>query len=130
MEEVKENNEKINKRNKISIIVIICSLLVMGFCATYLIHSYTMLKKYDVDSFKLGDYVIPTLNSAIRTNRKLVVAEEEENLITLKYDITKMTLNDVYAYLGKLSLEDYIVVDLEDLYMRAVNYEKDIQIKT
>ena len=128
MEETNENKKK-GKKNIISIIMIVVSLMAITGCSIYLIKSYRMLKKYDVNSFKLGEFEIPTLNSAIKTKRKLVAAYEEDNLITLKYDISKMKLNDVYDYLGKLSADGFIVVNLEELYMRAVNFEKNIQIR-
>ena len=132
-EEKKTKKEK--KRSVMAIAMILVSLFCILGCSYYLIHSHRMVKKYDVDSFKLinpktgEEYEIPTLNSALKSKKKLVVAYEEDNLITLKYDISKMKLNDVYEYLSKLSLEGYVIVNLEEFYMRSVNFEKDIQIR-
>lgn len=129
MESVNENN-KIKRKNKISIVVIIISALLIIGCGGYLGYSQYMIKKYDVKSFKLGKYELPTFNSAIKSKKKLLVAIEKEKQITLKYDITKAKLNDVYAYLEKLSTDEgFIVVNLEDTYIRTVNKEKDIQLR-
>ncbi len=127
MEEINEN--KYSKKNRVFIIVIICSTILIIGCLGYLFNSFRLIKKYDVDSFKLGGFEIPTFNSALNSKKKLVAAFEKNGVITLKYDIKKISLNDVYAYLEKLSLKDYVVVNLEDLYMRTVNKEDNIQIK-
>ena len=129
-EEIKEETGKIKKKkNKFAIIVIIVSFLCISACSYYLISSYLMVKKYDVDSFKFAGSELPTLNSALKSKKKLVVAYEEDNLITLKYDISKMKLNDVWDYLSKLSEFGFAIVNLEDFYMRTVNFEKDLQIR-
>ena len=118
------------KKTKImSIIMILVALIIIGVCAFYLINSKRMINKYNGDSFKLINYDIPTFNSALKDKKKLVYAKDTNNIIILRYDIENIKLNDVYAYLEKLSKEGYVVVNLEDLYIRTVNNEKDIQIK-
>ena len=131
-EEIKEETKKSKKDKKmgtIAKVMIVISVFCILGCSYYLIHTQRMLKKYDVDSFKLGKFDIPTLNSALKSKKKLVVAYEEDNLITLKYDISKMSLNDVYEYLGKLSLDGFVIVNLEEYYMRAVHFENNIQVR-
>ncbi len=117
------------KSNKWLIVVIVVCLLVILGCGGYLIHSYRMTKKYDVNSFKLGKYELPTFNSAIKSKKKLMAVIEEKDKITLKYDISKAKLNDVYAYLEKLSSDGFVVVNLEDTYIRSIHREKDIQVR-
>ena len=128
-----EENEKIEKKgtktNKVITIIMIVSAIVILGCGGYLLNSYRLLKKYDVNSFKLEKFEIPTFNSAVKSKKKLVAAFERGNTVTLKYDIKKIHLDDVYAYLEKLSSEGYIVVNLEDLYMRVVKLDDNIQIK-
>lgn len=123
--------EKIEKKknSKKWIVLIIASALVIIGCGGYLFHSYYMVNKYNVDSFKLGKYTLPTFNSALKSKKKLLVAIEEKDKITLKYDITKAKLNDVYAYLEKLSAEGFVVVNLEDTYIRTIHRENNIQIR-
>ena len=132
MENVNENNENVKSKkgkNKIMILIIIISVATILTCGAYLANSFLMLKKYDVNSFKLDKYKIPTFNSAIKSKKKLVYASERKGIITLKYDIKKIVLNDVYAYLEKLSSEGYTIVNLEDLYMRVVKKDDDIQVR-
>jgi len=131
MDEIVENKntESKSNKNKILIAVIIVSSLVILGCAGYLANSFYMLKKYDVNSFKLDKFEIPTFNSALKSKKKLVAAFESKDKITLKYDIKKIKLNDVYAYLEKLSLDGYTIVNLEDLYIRVVKVDDDIQIR-
>ena len=128
-----EENEKIeikkSKWDKFFVGIIIFSVILIIGCAGYLINSYRLLKKYDVDSFMLTKFEIPTFNSAVRPMKKLVSASEKNDVITLKYDIKKISLNDVYAYLEKLSLKGYTIINLEDLYMRVVKLDDDIQIR-
>ena len=121
------SNEK--KSTKFLIIVIIISSLTVFGCSVYLINSFRLLKKYDVNSFKLGKFEMPTFNSAVKSKKKLVSASEKNGVTTLKYDIKKIVLNDVFAYLEKLSAEDYTIGVLEDLYMKVVKIDNDIQIK-
>ncbi len=124
-----EKKSKPNKSNKAMVVLIVISLLIIAGCSYYLFTSYRMVKKYDVKSFKLQEYTVPTLNSALKSKRELVAASEKDGKITLKYNRKKMTLNDVFAYLGKLSSEGYTVVNLENYYIRSINEEKNIQIR-
>ena len=129
MEENENIEKKGTKTNKVITIIMIVSAIVILGCGGYLLNSYRLLKKYDVNSFKLEKFEIPTFNSAVKSKKKLVAAFERGNTVTLKYDIKKIHLDDVYAYLEKLSSEGYIVVNLEDLYMRVVKLDDNIQIK-
>lgn len=130
-EVITETNEKKSKKSKGSLatkIIIVLSLLVVVICSFYLYKSLSLVKKYDVDKIKIGEHEIATLNGVLKKNRKLVYASEGD-IITLKYEIEGMTLNNVYEYLGELSSEGYVVWNLEELYMRIVNVEKDVQVR-
>lgn len=124
--EIKTNKSKLNLFFKVSIFVWIIVILI---CGTYLFNSFSMVNKYDVDKFKLGKFEITTLNGVLKKNRKLVYASDKNDVVTLKYDINDLTLNNVYEYLQELSSEGYTIVNLEDLYMRVVHLENDIQIR-
>ena len=113
--EIKTNKSKLNLFFKVSIFVWIIVILI---CGTYLFNSFSMVNKYDVDKFKLGKFEITTLNGVLKKNRKLVYASDKNDVVTLKYDINDLTLNNVYEYLQELSSEGYTIVNLEDLYMR------------
>ena len=130
VEKIEDKKKKsTEKKKKIAIILIAVSALVILGCGYYLFSSYHMLKKYNVNSFKLDGFEIPTFNSALKSKKKLIVAIEEKDKITLKYDISKAKLNDVFAYLEKLSGYGFAVTNLGDTYIRAVNTEKDIQLR-
>lgn len=129
--EIKTEEKKV-KKSKIGIffkIAIVVWVIVILVCGLYLFNSFRMVKKYDVDKFKLGKFEIVTLNGVLNKDRTLVSASEKNGVITLKYDIKEITLNNVYEYLEELSSEGYTVVNLEELYMRVVDLENDIQIR-
>ena len=127
--EKEEKNKKKSKLNIVFKILIGIWIITIVLCALYLINSFRLLNKYDVDKFKLDKYEIVTLNGVLKKNRELVYASEKKGVITLKYDIEGISLNNVYEYLEELSSEGYTIVDLEDLYMRVVHIKNDIQIK-
>lgn len=129
MESEKIDNGKNNKINKILIVMISVSLLLIFSCGFYLVNSFRLLNKYNVNSFKLDKFEIPTFNSAIKSKKKLVSAAERSGVITLKYDIKKITLNDVFSYLEVLSKKEYSIVNLEDMYIRVVNVKDNIQLR-
>ncbi len=119
-----------SKRMKIiSIVMIVIAVAIIAVCGIYLYGSQKMISKYDVESFKIGEVEVPSFNSAVKKKKKLLYAGERDGIITLKYDISDIKLNDVLDYLSKLSKDDYVVVNFEDLYMRTINEKKDIQIK-
>lgn len=127
--EKEEKNKKKSKLNIIFKILIGIWIITIVLCVLYLINSFRLLNKYDVDKFKLDKYEIVTLNGVLKKNRELVYASEKQGIITLKYDIEGISLNNVYEYLEELSSEGYTIVDLEDLYMRVVHMQNDIQIE-
>lgn len=132
VKETEKEETKSKKKSKLNIIfkiLIAIWIIVIVLCALYLINSFRLLNKYDVDKFKLDKYEIVTLNGVLKKNRELVYASEKKGVITLKYDIEGISLNNVYEYLEELSSEGYTIVDLEDLYMRVVHMQNDIQIE-
>lgn len=127
-----ENNKTQEKKSKTSVFfksVVVFFIIVILGCSAYLLNSFRLVKKYDVDKFKLGKFEVTTLNGVLKKNRKLVYASEKKGVVTLKYDIKSMSLNNVYEYLEELSSEGYTVVNLEELYMRIVSFKDDIQIR-
>jgi len=132
VKEVEKEETKGKKKSKLRVIIkilIAIWIIIIVLCALYLINSFRLLNKYDVDKFKLDKYEIVTLNGVLKKNRELVYASEKKGVITLKYDIEGISLNNVYEYLEELSSEGYTIVDLEDLYMRVVHMQNDIQIE-
>ena len=98
-------------------------------CSYYIINTKNMIKKYDVDTFKLDKYEITTLNGVLRSNKKLIKASSKNGVITLNYDAAKMSLNNIYEYLQKLSSQGYEIVNLEEKYIRLVKKDNDIQVR-
>ena len=125
-EPIKKNG---NVLNTILTIIIILSIALMIGCSYYIINTKNMIKKYDVDTFKLDKYEITTLNGVLRSNKKLIKASSKNGVITLNYDAAKMSLNNIYEYLQKLSSQGYEIVNLEEKYIRLVKKDNDIQIR-
>lgn len=114
------------------IILISISVLVILGCSFYLIKSFKLVEKYDTNSFKLDKYEIPTFNSALGNKKRLLVATEKKNMITLKYDVSDIKMDHVFKYAEKLSSEGYVIVNYENetrMYMRLVHRENDIQVR-
>ena len=138
MEEKKTNEletkkEPIKKKgnvlNTILTIIIILSIVLMVGCSYYIISTKNMIKKYDVDTFKLDKYEVTTLNGVLRSNKKLIRATSKNGVITLNYDAAKMSLNNIYEYLQELSSQGYEIVNLEEKYIRLVKKDNDIQVR-
>lgn len=128
--EVKEPiRKKNNVLNTILTIIIILSIVSMIGCSYYIINTKNMIKKYDVDTFKLDKYKITTLNGVLRSNKKLIRATSKNGIITLNYDASKMSLNNIYEYLQELSSQGYEIINLEEKYIRLVKKDDDIQVR-
>lgn len=121
--------EKNNNLNKFFIGAIIFFAIVILVCGAYLINSFRLIKKYNVDSFKFHDVEIVTFNNNFKSKFKLVSASEKDDKVTLKYDIKNIKMNDILRYFEKLSARGYTVVRIEDTYMRVVNYNDNVQVK-
>ena len=98
-------------------------------CSYYIISTKNMIKKYDVDTFKLDKYEVTTLNGVLRSNKKLIKASSKNGIITLNYDAAKMSLNNIYEYLQELSSQGYEIVNLEEKHIRLVKKDNDIQVR-
>lgn len=118
-----------NVLNTILTIIIILSIVLMVGCSYYIISTKNMIKKYDVDTFKLDKYEVTTLNGVLRSNKKLIRATSKNGVITLNYDAAKMSLNNIYEYLQELSSQGYEIVNLEEKYIRLVKKDNDIQVR-
>lgn len=130
LETEKENiKKKGNVLNTILTIIIILSIVLMVGCSYYIISTKNMIKKYDVDTFKLDKYEVTTLNGVLRSNKKLIRATSKNGVITLNYDAAKMSLNNIYEYLQELSSQGYEIVNLEEKYIRLVKKDNDIQVR-
>ena len=127
--ETKKEPIKGNVLNTILTIIIILSIVLMVGCSYYIISTKNMIKKYDVDTFKLDKYEITTLNGVLRSNKKLIKASSKNGVITLNYDAAKMSLNNIYEYLQELSSQGYEIVNLEEKYIRLVKKDNDIQVR-
>lgn len=128
--EVKEPIKKQNSvLNTILTIIIIFSAVSMIGCSYYIIKTKNMIKKYNVDTFELGKYKITTLNGVLRSNKKLIRATSKDNIVTLNYDASKMSLNNIYEYLQELSSQGYEIINLEEKYIRLVKKDDDIQVR-
>ena len=131
--ELETEKETIKKKgnvlNNILTIIIILSIVLMVGCSYYIISTKNMIKKYDVDTFKLDKYEITTLNGVLRSNKKLIRATSKNGVITLNYDAAKMSLNNIYEYLQELSSQGYEIVNLEEKYIRLVKKDNDIQVR-
>lgn len=131
--ELETEKETIKKKgnvlNNILTIIIILSIVLMVGCSYYIISTKNMIKKYDVDTFKLDKYEVTTLNGVLRSNKKLIRATSKNGVITLNYDAAKMSLNNIYEYLQELSSQGYEIVNLEEKYIRLVKKDNDIQVR-
>ncbi len=131
--ELETKKEPIKKKgnvlNTILTIIIILSIVLMVGCSYYIISTKNMIKKYDVDTFKLDKYEVTTLNGVLRSNKKLIRATSKNGVITLNYDAAKMSLNNIYEYLQELSSQGYEIVNLEEKYIRLVKKDNDIQVR-
>ncbi len=127
--ETKKEPIKGNVLNTILTIIIILSIVLMVGCSYYIISTKNMIKKYDVDTFKLDKYEITTLNGVLRSNKKLIRATSKNGVITLNYDAAKMSLNNIYEYLQELSSQGYEIVNLEEKYIRLVKKDNNIQVR-
>lgn len=131
--ELETKKEPIKKKgnvlNTILTIIIILSIVLMVGCSYYIISTKNMIKKYDVDIFKLDKYEVTTLNGVLRSNKKLIRATSKNGVITLNYDAAKMSLNNIYEYLQELSSQGYEIVNLEEKYIRLVKKDNDIQVR-
>lgn len=131
--ELETKKEPIKKKgnvlNTILTIIIILSIALMVGCSYYIISTKNMIKKYDVDTFKLDKYEVTTLNGVLRSNKKLIRATSKNGVITLNYDAAKMSLNNIYEYLQELSSQGYEIVNLEEKYIRLVKKDNDIQVR-
>lgn len=131
--ELETEKETIKKKgnvlNNILTIIIILSIVLMAGCSYYIISTKNMIKKYDVDTFKLDKYEVTTLNGVLRSNKKLIRATSKNGVITLNYDAAKMSLNNIYEYLQELSSQGYEIVNLEEKYIRLVKKDNDIQVR-
>lgn len=131
--ELETKKEPIKKKgnvlNTILTIIIILSIVLMVGCSYYIISTKNMIKKYDVDTFKLDKYEVTTLNGVLRSNKKLIRATSKNGVITLNYDAAKMSLNNIYEYLQELSSQGYEIVNLEEKYIRLVKKDNVIQVR-
>lgn len=131
--ELETEKEPIKKKgnvlNTILTIIIILSIVLMVGCSYYIISTKNMIKKYDVDTFKLDKYEVTTLNGVLRSNKKLIRATSKNGVITLNYDAAKMSLNNIYEYLQELSSQGYEIVNLEEKYIRLVKKDNNIQVR-